>query len=118
MKDILPDMITRLPEIDMPNDAIKGYLLQGESNQSIFFIVTAGAYLAEHFHAAQWGIVLEGEFEITVGSEKKVYRKGETYFVPEGTPHSGYYITDVISFDIFDDKDKFATKFRGAVPTK
>ncbi len=110
MKEVLPEMITKLPEIVMPNDSIKGYLIQGESNQSIFFIVKAGAYLPEHSHAAQWGVVLEGEFEIAFGGDKKVFKKGDTYFVPEGVLHSGKYITDVISFDVFDDKNKFKTK--------
>lgn len=110
MRYILPEMITKLPEIDTPSDDIKGYLNQGELNQSIFFIIKAGTYLPEHSHAAQWGVVIEGEFEIAFGNEKKIYKKGDSYFVPEGTPHSGNYITDVISFDIFDDKNKFAIK--------
>lgn len=105
--DLLPEMITKLPEIDMPGDSIKGYMIQGETNQTIFFVVKAGTYLPEHSHASQWGTVIEGEFEISFNGEKKIYRKGDTYFVPEGTLHSGKYITDVISFDVFDDKNKF-----------
>lgn len=110
MKEILPEMITKLPEIEMPVDTVKGFLIQGESNQSVFFIVSAGTFLPEHSHAAQWGVVLEGEFEILFGSEKRVYKKGDSYFVPEGVRHAGKYNTDVISFDVFDDKNKFATK--------
>jgi quercetin dioxygenase-like cupin family protein len=113
MTEVLPEMITNLPEIAMPYDTIKGHLIQGESNQSIFFIVKAGTYLPEHTHAAQWGIVIEGEFEIDFGNEKMIYKKGDTYFVPEGTPHSGNYITDVISFDVFEDKKKFDLKVSG-----
>jgi quercetin dioxygenase-like cupin family protein len=109
MKEKLPEMITSLPEIEMPYDSIKGYLNQGESNQSIFFIAKSGTYLPVHSHASQWGIVIEGEFEIIIGDEKKVYKKGDSYFVPAGTLHAGNYITDVISFDIFDDKNKFST---------
>lgn len=44
MTEVLPEMITNLPEIAMPYDTIKGHLIQGESNQSIFFIVKAGKY--------------------------------------------------------------------------
>lgn len=110
METQLPEMITNLPEIDMPGESIKGYLIQGESNQSLFFIVKAGTYLPEHSHASQWGIVIEGEFEIAFGDVKKTYRKGDTYFVPEGTLHSGNYISDTITFDVFDDKNKFKLK--------
>lgn len=55
MREVLPEMITKLPEIDRPNDDIKGYLNQGELSQSFFFIIKAGTYLQEHSHAAQWG---------------------------------------------------------------
>ena len=110
MNTVLPDMITKLPEIEMPTDAVKGYLIQGDTNQSVFFIVSAGTYLPEHSHAAQWGVVLEGEFEIIIGNEKKVYKKGDSYFVPENVLHAGNYLTDVVSFDVFDDKDKFSIK--------
>ena len=106
----LPEMITGLPEIEIPVESVKGYLIQGETNQSIFFIVSAGTYLPEHSHAAQWGVVLEGEFEIIIGNEKITYKKGDTYFVPENTLHAGNYVTDVVSFDVFDDKDKFKVK--------
>ena len=110
MNTVLPDMITKLPEIEMPIDSVKGYLIQGEANQSVFFIVSAGTYLPEHSHAAQGGVVLEGKFEIIIGNEKKVYRKGDSYFVPENVLHAGNYITDVVSFDVFDDKNKFSIK--------
>ena len=106
----LPEMITKLPEIEMPIGSVKGYLIQGEDNQSVFFIVSAGTYLPEHSHAAQWGVVLEGEFEIIIGGVKKVYKKGDTYCVPENVLHAGNYITDVVSFDVFDDKNKFSIK--------
>ena len=75
MEKVLPEMITSLPEIDMPNNSVKGYLIQGESNQSVFFIVKAHTYLPEHSHASQWGVVIEGEFEIIIADEKKYTRK-------------------------------------------
>ncbi len=108
MNEIFPEMITNLPEIDIPNKDIKGFMIQGESNQTIFFMIKAGVYFPEHSHESQWGTVIEGEFEITIGNEKRVYRKGESYFIPEGTLHTGYYVTDVVSVDVFDDKDKFS----------
>lgn len=110
MENILPEMITRLPEIETPIDSVKGYLIQGESNQSIFFIVSEGTYLPEHSHAAQWGVVLKGKFEIIINNKKKLYKKGDSYFVPANVPHAGNYITDVVSFDVFDDKNKFSIK--------
>ena len=110
---ILPEMITRLPEIDMPVEGVGGYLIQGDINQSVFFVVDAGVFLQEHAHAAQWGVVLEGVFEISAGGKKQTYRKGDSYYIPADTPHSGYYHTDTVTFDVFDDKDKFVIKTSG-----
>ncbi len=110
MTDLLPEMITNLPLIESPVDSIKGYLIQGESNQSVYFIAKAGTFLPEHSHAAHWGIIIEGEFEIGYADKTKIYRNGDTYFVPEGIPHTGKYITDVVSFDVFDDNSKFKMK--------
>ncbi|QLA17509.1 cupin domain-containing protein [Desulfolutivibrio sulfoxidireducens] len=110
MKADLPAMISKLPEISMPMEEVKGYLIQGQTNQAIFFIVKAGTLLPDHTHAAQWGIIIDGEFEITINGKKTLYRKGDSYFIPENTVHSGYYVTDVISFDVFDDNNKFHIK--------
>lgn len=110
MARILPEMITCLPEIDMPVDGVRGYLIQGGMNQSVFFVVDAGVFLPEHIHAAQWGVVLEGEFEIRIHGKKHIYQKGDTYYIPADTPHSGYYLTEAVTFDVFDDKDNFTIK--------
>lgn len=109
----LPDIITKLPEIEMPDDNIEGHLIQGKLNQGIFFDVKNGTIIPDHAHAAQWGIVIDGEFEVTIGANTKVYRKGDTYFIPKNTVHSAYYVTDAVTFDVFDDKDKFKQKNRG-----
>jgi quercetin dioxygenase-like cupin family protein len=36
----------------------------------------------------QYEIVIEGEIEISIGEEKKLLRRMETYFVPEGIMHN------------------------------
>jgi quercetin dioxygenase-like cupin family protein len=110
MKVDLPDIITKLPEIDIRNDSIKGYLIQGEMSQSVFFLAKAGTKIPDHTHADEWGIVIDGEFEISVGSDKKVYRKGDTFFVPADALHSGYFITNAFSFHVVDDKGYFKLK--------
>ena len=107
MKMNLPDIITNLPEINMPHNSVRGHLIQGESNQAVFLKVKAGTQIPTHSHAAEWGIVIEGEFEITIGNEKGLYRKGDTFFVPENAPHSGNFITNAITFHFLDDNNYF-----------
>jgi quercetin dioxygenase-like cupin family protein len=35
------------------------------------------------------GIILEGEFEMTIGDETRLLKKGDMYLVPSGTTHGG-----------------------------
>jgi quercetin dioxygenase-like cupin family protein len=43
--------------------------------------------LPEHSHAAQWGLVLEGQIEMTIEGDTAVYGKGERYFIPAEARH-------------------------------
>ncbi|HEY83421.1 MAG TPA: cupin domain-containing protein [Dehalococcoidia bacterium] len=43
-----------------------------------------------HSHAEeQMGIILDGEFEMTIGDETRLLKKGDMYLVPSGTTHGG-----------------------------
>jgi len=42
----------------------------------------------EHCHESQWGIVLEGRIELTVGGVTRTYSKGDRYFIEKDVPHS------------------------------
>ena len=47
-----------------------------------------GSEVPLHSHPnEQAGIVLEGEFEFTIGEEKKTVKKGEFYLIPGGIKH-------------------------------
>ena len=65
-KMLYPEMIERLPDIDIPNPGVRGKLFQGEGLQAVFFSVETPAEIAPHQHQAQWGVVLEGELLMTV----------------------------------------------------
>ena len=44
-----------------------------------------GVEVPEHAHGAQWGVVLEGWVEFTIGGETQTYRRGDTYYDGPGT---------------------------------
>ena len=79
-----PGMIRNLPEVDVPVEGVRGWLLQGEDTQMVFFDIASTAEVPLHSHCGQWGFVVEGEMELTIGEETKIYRKGDSYFIPEG----------------------------------
>ncbi len=102
-----PDIIHSLPEIDLPLADVSGYLLQGENNQLVFFDFKEETLIPEHSHGAQWGIVVDGSIEMTIGEETKTYRKGDSYFIPSKTPHSGIAKKGFKAIDFFEDKGRY-----------
>ncbi|MCZ6694288.1 MAG: hypothetical protein O6939_10340, partial [Bacteroidetes bacterium] len=61
MENFYPEMITKLPEADIPFDGVKGWLLQGNDNQVVFFDIAPIGEVAKHAHGAQYGLVIDGE---------------------------------------------------------
>ncbi len=48
-----------------------------------------GAEVPTHQHPhEQLGMGLEGEFELVIGTERRVVRAGDSYWIPGGVPHS------------------------------
>ena len=105
-----PDMITRLPQADIPFQGVKGWLLQGDNQQIVFMDIDPIGEVTEHSHGAQFGVVLDGEMSLTIGGETKLYKKGDTYFIPDGVPHSAVFKSRVKVMDMFNEKERYKTK--------
>ncbi len=110
MEGFYPKFILKLPEADIPIPGVRGNLLQSEHGQLVFFDIPAAAEVPPHAHGAQWGVVLEGEMELTIGDETRTYRKGDTYFIPDGVTHSATFKTRCQILDLFTDKDRYRVK--------
>ncbi len=109
-KTPFPEMIRKLPEIDVPLEGVRGWLLQSDDKQMAFFDIEAGSQVPPHSHCAQWGLVVEGEMSLTIGEEARVCRKGDWYFIPEGVVHAATFPTRVSVIDLFDDPARYKTK--------
>ena len=107
---VYPDMIRGLPEIDIPLPGVRGWLLAGDGKQVVFFDIQPVGKVPPHSHCDQWGFVLEGEMALTIGDETRVYRRGDSYFIPEGTVHSAEFLSRVNVIDVFDSPDRYQAK--------
>ena len=105
-----PDIIENLPDIDLNLPGVRGKLLQAGEKQLVFFDIQPIGGIPPHAHKAQWGIVIDGEVELTIGGETKTYRKGDSYYIPEGVEHSAKVITRVKALDFFDEPDRYKAK--------
>ncbi|UCG26983.1 MAG: cupin domain-containing protein [Bacteroidales bacterium] len=107
MKPIFPGMITNLPEADIPFDGVKGWISQSDDHQVVFLEIEPIGAVPEHAHGAQWGIIVEGEMVLTIGGNTKKYKKGDTYFIPDGVNHSAVFNTRTWAVDYFADRDRY-----------
>lgn len=102
-----PDIIQKLPSVELPINGVKSYKLQGPQNQLVFFEFTEEVFIPEHTHKAQWGIVVEGKIDLTIGGLKITYKKGDTYFIPDGVKHSAKVYKGFSAIDFFDQPDRY-----------
>jgi quercetin dioxygenase-like cupin family protein len=110
MEEFYPEIIRNLPEAEIPIAGVRGHLMQSEHGQLVFFDISETAEVPPHTHGAQWGVVLDGEMELTIGDETRLYRKGDTYLIPAGVTHSATFKTRCKILDLFADKDRYKVK--------
>ncbi len=106
------DLITRLPLADLPFSGADGYMLRSERGLAVFFHFKEETALPPHSHGAQWGTVLAGEIELTIGGVTRTYRPGESYSIRPGEVHSGHIPAGVRLLDVFEEKDRFQERLR------
>ncbi len=105
-----PQMLRDLPEIDIPIEGIRGWVLQSEDKQVVFFDIDPVGKMPDHSHCAQWGIMLDGKMKLTIGNDTKIYQKGDRYYIPESIVHSAEFLTKVFVIDVFDDPNRYQIK--------
>lgn len=105
-----PKMVSTLPVADIPMDGVLGKLLQGKDMQVVFFEIEPIGEIPPHTHGAQWGVVLEGQMELTIGGETRTYTKGDTYYIPAGVEHGATFKSHFKCIDLFADRDRYRTK--------
>ena len=109
-KDLYPEIIKNLPEADIEFKGIRGWISQAKDHQIVFFNIEPIGEVTEHAHGAQWGIVIEGEMELTIGGNTKTYKKGDSYYIPDGVVHSAVFKSRTLALDFFADKDRYKAK--------
>lgn len=100
-------IISAYPSAEIPVDGVLSKLIQAEDQQFIFMEFEQDTEVAPHSHNAQWGVVLDGEMEITIDGEKRILRKGDSYYIPKDVIHSAKIKTGYKDLTLFDQKDRY-----------
>jgi mannose-6-phosphate isomerase-like protein (cupin superfamily) len=105
-----PDFVRDLPEADLPFEGLRGWLLRSEDGQVLFMETDADVDVTEHSHGDQWGIVVDGEIELTIGGETAIYRRGDSYYIPAGVKHGARLFAGFKALDCFKDRDRYRVR--------
>ena len=107
MKNIFPEPIIKLPEAEIPMNGGHAYLSQGSDHQILFMEFAEDVIVPNHSHESQWGIVVEGCIDLTIGEIKRTYTKGDHYYIPKGVEHSATIYSGYADVTFFSQKDRY-----------
>ncbi|MCB2226237.1 MAG: cupin domain-containing protein [Desulfarculaceae bacterium] len=105
-----PEFIKSLPKADLPMAGMTAHLMAAPTGQVVFFELPAEASVPPHSHGAQWGIVVSGKVELTIGGETKTYQPGDSYFIGDGVEHAANVFEDSLVIDVFADPNRYTAQ--------
>lgn len=105
----LPDFILGFPSLDLPfaADVVTTHAIRSDRGLVVFFIFQQAMDLPAHSHKGQWGTVIEGEINFTIGGVTRVYRPGDSYSIASGIVHSAHIVAGTIAIDVFEEPDRY-----------
>ncbi len=105
----LPDFIMKFPALDVPfpEDVVKTRAIRSDAGLVVFFTFLQDMVLPPHSHKAQWGTLVAGEIEFTIGGKTRNIRPGDSYDIPEGVEHGAVIKAGTIAIDVFEEPDRY-----------
>lgn len=109
-----PEFIQSCPGLDLPfpDDIVQTAAIRSDAGLVAFFTFAKDMILPMHAHGAQWGTVIEGEIEFTIGDQTRTYRPGDSYTIPPGVMHGAKIKAGTRVIDVFAEADRYALKPR------
>lgn len=104
-----PTFITALPGLDIPfpTDVVQANAVASPEGLVVFFTFLQDMDLPPHAHGAQWGTVIAGQIELTIGEETAIRRPGDSYTIPAGVLHSARITAGTRVIDVFEEADRY-----------
>jgi quercetin dioxygenase-like cupin family protein len=105
-----PKLITELPQADIPFPGVRGWISQATNHQIVFMDIDPVGEVPAHSHGEQWGIVVAGEMELTIGDQTRRYGPGDSYHIPAGVVHGAKFLSHFQAIDVFADPERYRPK--------
>lgn len=111
----LPAFIKDQPalELPFPEDVVESAAIRSDGALVVFFTFRKDMDLPPHAHGPQWGTVLDGELELTIGDQTRKLRRGDSYDIPAGVTHGARITAGTKVIDVFAEIDRYPLKPRG-----
>ncbi len=91
-----------LPSNDMGNGVLLKILGSGKNMNILHWDMTDGSVVPVHEHPEeQFGYVITGGFEMSIGTETATLAAGDCYFIPGGVSHSFKALGQTEAIDVF-----------------
>jgi quercetin dioxygenase-like cupin family protein len=75
---------------------------KGDSISAVHWDFRDGVALDTHQHPQeQFGYIIRGGFQVTIGDETRLLEAGDAYFVPSNVPHRFVPVGDTEAIDVF-----------------
>ena len=103
-------LLSKFPVAEIPLDGVSSRLIQAGEQQFIFMEFENDVEVAPHSHNAQWGVVLDGEMEITISGKVYLFKKGDSYYIEKDEVHSAKIKAGYKDLTFFDQKDRYKPK--------
>lgn len=97
-----PAFVTQWPAARLGAEGLSGRILRGAQGWIIFMTAERDVHVPLHRHGAQWGIVLEGEMDLTIDGVTRTYRRGESHYIPAGVAHEATLFSGWQGLYVFD----------------
>lgn len=103
-------IIDQHPEADIPIEGLVSRLIQAGEQQFVFMEFDKDTEVPAHTHEAQWGVVLDGEIELTISGKIHLLQKGDTYFINKDEVHSAKIKAGYKDLTLFNQVDRYKIK--------
>lgn len=85
---------------------VSGWLYEGAGDkQMAYWICDTNGTSDEHSHDFdEYFVVVQGTYTLIIGNKKITMNKGDEYYIPKGTPHSGEFTAGTRTIHCFGGK--------------